>query len=76
MSPRLPRITAEQLQRALQRDGWASVRQHGSHRFFAHREKPGLVVVPMHAGRTIKLGLLKRILDDAGLTPEDLEKLL
>jgi predicted RNA binding protein YcfA (HicA-like mRNA interferase family) len=76
MSPRLPRITAVDLIRALERDGWAYVRQRGSHRFLAHADRPGLVVVPMHAGKTIKLGLLKRILDDAGLTPEDLEKLL
>lgn len=73
---RLPRITATQLIRALQRDGWYFVKQRGSHRFFAHPTKPGLVVVPIHPGKTLKVGLFSDILKDAGLTAEDLEALL
>ncbi len=76
MSPRLPRVTATEFVRALQRDGWFYVRQHGSDQFFAHSTKPGLVVVPAHRGKTLGLGLLKKLLDDAGLTVEELERLL
>lgn len=71
----LPRITARVVIRALRRDGWYFVRQNGAHRFFAHPTKPGLVVVPVHAGKTLKLGLLNDMLKDAGLTPEDLRRL-
>ena len=31
MSPRLPRITAVEVMRALKRDGWKQVRRCGSH---------------------------------------------
>ncbi|MBI2865608.1 MAG: type II toxin-antitoxin system HicA family toxin [Chloroflexi bacterium] len=73
---RLPRVTASEFIRAIQRDGWFYVRQRGGHRYFAHGVKPGLVVVPVHVGKTLKVGLVHRLLDDAGLTPEELEKLL
>ncbi len=76
MSPKLPRITAIDFIRAIQKDGWYFVRQRGSHRFFAHKQKQGIVVVPVHAGKTLKLGLLSDMLKDAGLTVEELEKLL
>ena len=76
MSPKLPRITATDFMRAIQKDGWRFVRQRGSHRFFAHDIKPGIVVVPVHAGQTLKLGLLNDMMKDAGLTVDELEKLL
>ena len=44
--------------------------------FYAHPEKPGIVVVPWHSGKTLKVGLLADMLKDAGLTSEELERLL
>lgn len=75
MSPKLPRATAAELLRALQRDGWEVVRQRGSHVLLEHPTKPGLVVVPHHRGE-VRTGTLKSIMDDAGLTPDDLRRLL
>ncbi len=74
--PRLPRVTAADLLRALRRDGWEIDRQRGSHVQLVHSTKPGLVTVPSHAGRTIPLGTLRRILDQAGLTADELRDLL
>lgn len=76
MNPRLPRITATELVRALHRDGWHDSEQVGSHLTLRHRTKQGKVVVPMHRGKTIKPGLLNGILKDAGLTREELGRLL
>ena len=76
MSPRLPRVTAGELLRALRRDGWEVLRQTGSHAIMAHPTKPGHPVVPVHAGRTVRLGTLASILTDAGLTSDDLRRLL
>ncbi len=76
MSPRLPRITAHDLLRALRRDGWVETRQRGSHRMLRHPEKLGLVVVPMHRGEDIPPGTVARILEDAGLTIDQLRRLL
>lgn len=77
MSPKLPRITALELVRALYRSGWYDLRQTGSHLHLAHEDRPGkIVTVPMHPGRIIPLGTLRAILDQADLSVEDLRKLL
>lgn len=75
MSPKLPRVTAAELVRALERDGWLFSRQKGSHRTYRHPTKPGRVVVPMHPG-DLRTGLVADTLKDAGLTPDDLRRLL
>jgi predicted RNA binding protein YcfA (HicA-like mRNA interferase family) len=75
MPGRLPRLSADELQRILRRDGWFVARQAGSHAVLRHPTKPGRVVVPMHAGKDVKLGTLGGILADAGLSAEDVERL-
>ncbi len=76
MSPRLPRITATQLIRALHRAGWADNRQTGSHLFLRHPDRPGTVVVPVHARKAIKPRTLQSIFDQAGLSADELSDLL
>ena len=51
----------------LEADGWYSTGQKGSHMHLRHSAKPGLLVVPMHAGKEIGKGLLHSILKKAGL---------
>jgi len=48
VSERLPRITAAELLRALQRDGWTIVRHKGGHAQLKHPTRPGRVTVPTH----------------------------
>jgi predicted RNA binding protein YcfA (HicA-like mRNA interferase family) len=76
MSPRLPRITAAEVVRALHRDGWSRSRQVGSHLVLRHPNRPSKVVVPMHAGETLAPKTLQTILDQAGLTVDALRELL
>ena len=76
MSPKLPRITVAELLRALHRAGWRDIRQSGSHLILEHPTRPGYVTVAVHAGVVILPKTLKRILDQAGLTAEDLRRLL
>jgi predicted RNA binding protein YcfA (HicA-like mRNA interferase family) len=76
LSERLPRITAAELLRALHRDGWYQDHQRGSHVYLRHPDRPGLVTVPMHAGRTLKPKTLSSILDQAGIDVERLRTLL
>ena len=40
-----------ELLRILEADGWYKTGQKGSHMHFRHAVKPGLLVVPMHAGK-------------------------
>jgi predicted RNA binding protein YcfA (HicA-like mRNA interferase family) len=74
--PRMPRITAAELLRALHRDGWRTVRQRGSHLQMVHPVKPGYVTVPGHSARILKLKTLDSILEQAGLNTDELRRLL
>lgn len=74
--PPLPRVTAADLLRAPRRDGWAIDRQRGSHAQLVHSTRPGLVTIPVHAGRIVPPGTLLRILEQAGLTVDELRGLL
>lgn len=57
----------QELVKILEADGWTSTGQTGSHRKFRHPNKPGLLIVPMHAGKELGKGLLHSILKKAGL---------
>jgi predicted RNA binding protein YcfA (HicA-like mRNA interferase family) len=76
MSAKLPRITATQLVRALHRAGWDDHHQTGSHLFLRHPSRLGTVVVPIHARKIIKPKVLQSILEQAGLSADELRDLL
>ncbi len=73
---KLPRITGREVVRALERAGFVFDRQHGSHVILVHPQNRKRVSVPVHAGKIIKPGTLKGILDDAGLSVEEFTPLL
>jgi len=69
-------VRPRQLIRALERAGFFLHHTRGSHRYFRHPDKPGvLVTVPYH-NRDLKRGTLRAILRQAGLTPADLHEFL
>ena len=52
--------------RLVEQDGWFEVRQKGSHKQFKHREKKGLVTIPVHRlSNDLSPGLEKSILKQA-----------
>jgi len=65
--PRLPHISGAEVQRGLERLGFAKVRQSGSH-VIMKRETRGCVV-PMH--KEVKVGTLAGILRQADVAPEE-----
>jgi predicted RNA binding protein YcfA (HicA-like mRNA interferase family) len=71
VSPRLPALTGHQVVGILQRHGFVSVRQSGSHVILRHADGRRLTV-PVHAGRDLGRGLLRQIMRDANLTVDDL----
>ena len=73
--PKLPALTGKTVIYALEKIGFKTVRQKGSHVQMEH-ENGRLVTIPVHAGKTIGKGLLRKILRDAELTKEDLIALL
>jgi predicted RNA binding protein YcfA (HicA-like mRNA interferase family) len=74
VSERLPVISGAQLIGALEKLGWVSVRQRGSHVRLKHPERPVSLVVPLH--RELKRGTLAGILRDAGVDRDELRRLL
>jgi predicted RNA binding protein YcfA (HicA-like mRNA interferase family) len=69
--PRLPRLTGKELMKCLKGHGFLLVRVHGSHHVMQHPDGRQ-TVVPVHAGETIGPGLLRKILNQTELEPEDL----
>jgi predicted RNA binding protein YcfA (HicA-like mRNA interferase family) len=76
MSRHLPAVSGRELVRALQRAGFVLLRQKGSHVSMERRSADGYwrTVVPLH--REIRPGTLSDILNQSGLTKEDLADLL
>jgi predicted RNA binding protein YcfA (HicA-like mRNA interferase family) len=73
--PRLPICKPSDVIRALNRAGFYEDHSTGSHRYFRHSVRGGLVTVPFHP-RDLKRGTLKSILEQAGLSIDDFIKLL
>lgn len=68
-------VKGKDLVAALGRAGFVVARIKGSHHFLRHPDGR-VTVVPVHAGETIGPGLLSRILRDAKLDRNALQKLL
>jgi predicted RNA binding protein YcfA (HicA-like mRNA interferase family) len=66
--------SGREIVKALRRSGFVVDHQRGSHIFLHNLEKNISVVVPLH--RELKKGTLNNVLKKAGLTLEDLKKLV
>jgi len=67
-------IKAKELIKILKKTGFIEKRQKGSHIFLSHIDGR-TTVVPLHPGKLIGVGLLRSILHDVKLSPEDFHKL-
>ena len=76
MSDRLPRVTATELLRALEKAGWERLPSTESHVHMRHPDRPGRPVGPFHSGRIVKLGTLYSIMDQTGMSVAELRELL
>lgn len=56
--------------------GWYETERTGAHVQLRHPERSGKVTVPVHRGRTLDIKLVRRILAQAGLEPDQFEALL
>lgn len=73
MSQALPRVTAREIIRVLERRGFALTRSSGSHRIYKD-EQERRVTVPFHGAKILHPKVLKNISNDAGMTVEELIK--
>ena len=72
---RLPTVGFRQVQKVLFRLGFQAVRQKGSHVFYRHYDGR-TTTVPNHPGRDVARSLLREILREIELTPEQFEEKL
>ena len=75
MTSKLPRITAADTIRALERSGFLFSRQSGSHKIYKN-EKGKRTTVPFHSGKKLHPKTLKSILRDTALTVDEFKKFL
>jgi predicted RNA binding protein YcfA (HicA-like mRNA interferase family) len=75
MSQKLPRVTAAEAIKVLERAGFSFSRQSGSHKIYKNREGRR-ATVPYHSGKILHPKVLASILRDADLTIEKFINLL
>ncbi len=67
---RLPVLKPREVVRVLERMGFVEVRQRGSHKQYRHADGR-CTTVPFHSRRDVSPLLLRQILKDIRVTPED-----
>ncbi len=75
MSERLPRVTAADTIKAIQKIGFSFSRQSGSHKIYKNK-KGNRITVPIHSGKILLPKTLISILKDAELSVEKFRELL
>ncbi len=74
MTRRLPRVTADEAIRALEKAGFSLSRQSGSHRIYRNTEGRR-VTIPYHSGKTLHPKVMNSVLKDAGLSADEFREL-
>ena len=73
---KLPILKPEELIRALEKIGFSCTRKSKGSHFRFKRPDGSKTTVPVHKGKDISRGLLRKILRDVDISLEELEKLL
>lgn len=73
MNGKLPLLTAKELIKILGKFGFQVIRQKGSHIYLKHQDGR-CTVVPLHTGKEIGKGLLKRILNETEISRDEFLK--
>jgi len=73
---KLPTVAAKDVVRALERAGFQTWRQKGSHLTMFRDADRRALTVPIHFSKDVPKGTLRTIIRDAGLTVEEFVKFL
>jgi predicted RNA binding protein YcfA (HicA-like mRNA interferase family) len=69
----MPRLSGKEMVGFLQKQGFAVIRIRGSHHFMERGDQR--TSVPVHGNRPLKIGTLRSILRDIGISPTEFEHL-
>jgi len=56
--------------KTFEKAGWQFARQTGSHIILSKEGHSSILSIPVHKGKTIKQGLLRKLIENAGLSVE------
>ena len=74
--PKLPIVKFRELSKAVKKAGFVHVRTVGSHFYYRNHKSKITISIPNHGPKPLGKGLVKSILNDAGIKPDDFIKLL
>ncbi len=63
-------VSGRELARILERKGWRLIRVRGSHHLYG--KGVSRIVIPIHGNQTLKTGMQRDLMKQAGLTEDDL----
>ena len=72
--PRLTPAKADEVIQVLEKLGFARIRQSGSHAVYRHTDGRW-TTVPVHRGKDLGRGILRKMLKDVGLSTEEFQRL-
>ena len=75
MPKRLPRLSAKEIISILEKKGFSLARQSGSHKIYKNKQGKR-VTIPFHGNKILHPKVLKSILTDTDISPEELAELI
>lgn len=66
-------LPGKELARVLEDHGWSLLRVQGSHHIYGKVGSNVRLSVPIHGNRALKVGLLKHLLKQAGISEDELQ---
>ncbi|CAG0965572.1 hypothetical protein METP2_01069 [Methanosarcinales archaeon] len=75
MSEKLPRVTANEIIKIVEKLGFRFSRQSGSHKIYKNEEGKR-VTIAYHSGKILHPKVVKSILVDAGLSVDEFKKMM
>ena len=65
-------VSGKSFAKMLEKSGWILLRVQGSHYIYGKTGNEARISVPVHGNQPLKIGLLKHLMKQAGLTEKDL----
>jgi len=65
-------LSGRELCTLVERRGWKLLRVRGSHHVYGKSGVPARLIIPVHGSRSLPQGLLRYLLNQAGLSEQDL----
>jgi len=72
---KLPILTGVELIKILEKVGFKIIRQKGSHVFLKHQDDR-ITIIPVHKGKDVDRALLRKILRDTKISPNEFKDIL